>query len=232
MSTKKTSSRALSHKIEATAILNSIERLRPRMKITLRWCPGHEGVGGNEEVYKLATAAAKQPLQKSHTDRPTFTSFRAAVKEWAEEALIEQYTPQDIKRLGHLPQPRQHQKALDNLKNKHSISSITQLRSGHIPLFQYLHKRNLRTDPTCVCGTGIENVEHFLLLCPLHEEVRQDLLRELSDLDITLNRKALNHPAALEPIANYASSTWRLRSRWEWAEIHNEATPKDKQRPD
>lgn len=152
--------------------------------------------------------------------------------EWAEKTSIKQYTQQDIKRLGHQPQPKQHLKALSNLKNKHSISSITQLRNGHIPLFQYLHKRNIRADPTRACGTGIENVEHLLFMCPIHDEHRQNLQRELSELDIPFNRTVLHYPAALEPIGNYMSLTWRLRSRWDWAEINNETTPSHKKCPD
>lgn len=232
MSSKKTSSRALTHKIKAIDVIKEIEKSAPNTKTTLRWCPGHKGVKGNEKADQLATSAANKPLRKGHTNRPTFTSFRAAIKEWAENATIKSFTEQDIKRLGHLPHPRQHLKAMAALKNKHSVSSITQLISGHIPLFHYLHKRNLRTDPTCACGTGIENVEHFLLMCPIHDDQREDLRRELSDLDIPLNRNALHHPEALEPIANFTSSTWRLKSRWDWAEIMKDSAPSDKQCPD
>lgn len=117
------------------------------------------------------------------------------------------------------------------LKNKHSVSSITQLRSGHIPLYHYLAERNLRSDPTCECETGPENVEHFLTNCPIHDEQRQELRQALDDLDIPFNKQALSFPAALEPIANYTSSTWRLKSRWDWAEIQNEPTPAHKSPP-
>lgn len=231
MSSKKISSRALTHKLEATNIINEMEHLKPTTKITRRWCPGHNGIEGNEEADRLANTEAKKPLHKQHADKPTFTSFRAAVKEWAEKTSIEQYSQQDIKRLGHLPHPKQHLKALSSLKNKHSISTITQLRNGHIPLFQYLHKRNLRTDPTCVGETGIENVEHFLFNCPIHNDQQQDLQRELDELDVPFNRTALHHPTALEAFANYTSSTWRLQSRWDWAEINNETAPGHKQCP-
>lgn len=232
MSNKKTSSHAITHKIQATKVIKDIESLAPATKIALRWCPGHKGVKGNERADELATTAAKKPLPSNHASKPTFASFRAAVKEWTKKETLSSYTDKDVIRLGHQPHPNEHLSALISLKNKHSVSTITQLRTGHIPLFSYLFDRNLRTDPTCVCGAGPENVEHFLFLCHLHDEPRQELKTELDDLNIPFNRTALHHPAALEPIANFTSSTWRLKSRWDWADIHAEATPKNKKPPD
>lgn len=132
MSHKKTTSQALSHKIKAVHIINDIYSLAPGVKITLRWCPGHEGITGNEEADRLATTTAKNPLPQSNHEKPTFASFRAAIKAWAEKESINSYTLQDHKRLGHQPHPKEHIKALDNLKNKHSVSTITQLCTGHV----------------------------------------------------------------------------------------------------
>lgn len=232
MSSNATSSRALNHKIETIRLIKDIELLAPRVKITLRWCPGHVGVQGNVEADKLANPAAKRPLPPNHTNKPTLASFRAAVKAWAAKASILAYTEQDQKRLGHKPHPKEHMKALEGLKNKHSISSITQLRTGHIPLFHYLASRNLRPDSTCACGTSPETVEHFLFYCPIHEDLRQDLREDLDQLAIPFDRTALHHPEALEILANFTSTTWRLKSRWEWADTMSEATPKHKTPPD
>lgn len=231
MATKKTTSKALSHKTEAIELIRQVWVSAPHVRITLRWCPGHKGIVGNERADKLANTLAKKPLPPSHKGKSTPESFRAAIKAWAEKESSKNYSPQDLKRLGHDPQSQKHTTALNKLKNKHSVSSITQLRTGHIPLFQYLAKQNLRPDPTCVCGTGLENVDHFLFLCPLHEEQRAELIRELDDLNLPLDRTILNYPDAFEPIANYTSSTWRLQSRWDWAEIHHEAVPKGKLPP-
>lgn len=228
MSTKKTTSRALTHKIEAIRALNDIEALTPNIKVTLQWCPGHKGIPGNKTADRLAKAAAKKDLPPDHQDKPTFASFRAAIKDWAEKESIADYTAQDIKRLGHQPHPRQHLAKLSGLKNKHSVAAITQLRTGHIPLYQYLANRNLQTDPTCKCNTGPENVEHFLFSCPTHEEHRAELRQQLEELDIPFNKTALSYPEAIEPIANYPSSTWRLKSRWDWAEIQKEAVPRNR----
>lgn len=144
----------------------------------MRWCPGHKGIEGNEGADQLANQAAKKLLPKDHIDKPTFASFRSAIKDWVEKENLRTYSTQDAKCLGHQPHPKQHLKAINNLKNKHSVSSITQLRSGHIPLYHYLAERNLRSDPTCECETGPENVEHFLMDCPIHNEQREELKKE------------------------------------------------------
>lgn len=138
MAHKKTSFSALVHKISAIKVIKEIESRAPQTKIALRWCPGHEGVNGNERADKLATTAAKKPLPSNHVNKPTFASFGTAVKEWAKKESIKSYSPQDIRRLGYQPHPREHLAALTALKNKHSVSTITQLRTGNIPLFSYL----------------------------------------------------------------------------------------------
>lgn len=154
ISTNKTSSHSLTHKIEATRSINEIQDLVSSIKVTLRWLPGHKGHKVKSRADQLATTTEKKKLSNNHDDKPTCTSFRAAVKAWAEKANLEMYTQQDIKRLGNQPHPGQHLQSLKALKKEPSTSTITQLRTGHIPLFQYLFSRNLRTDPTCTCGTG------------------------------------------------------------------------------
>lgn len=110
MSSKKTTSQALTHKVRATSLITKLEKLAPHVKITLRWCPGHKGITGNEKVDKLATTAAKKPLPKEHTDNPTFSGFRAVMKSWAEKESIASYSQQDNKQLGHKPHPKEHLK--------------------------------------------------------------------------------------------------------------------------
>lgn len=43
MSSKKTSSQALTHKIKATGLINDIEKFSPSIKIALRWSPVTKG---------------------------------------------------------------------------------------------------------------------------------------------------------------------------------------------
>lgn len=68
---KKTSSRALSHKITATEHIRKVWTIAPHVKISLRWCPGHQGIIGNKTADKLANVAAKKPVPPSHIDKST-----------------------------------------------------------------------------------------------------------------------------------------------------------------
>lgn len=89
MAHKKTSFSALTHKIAAMQLITDLEVIAARAKVTLRWCPGHEGVEGNKKADKLATTAAKKPLPANHPRKPTIASFRAAIKEWTQKATID-----------------------------------------------------------------------------------------------------------------------------------------------
>lgn len=82
MSNKKTSSRALSQKIQATETVTQVAKLAPQAKISLCWCPGNQGVTGNVQAEKLVNNAAKATLPTSKTDKPSLSSFRAAIKAW------------------------------------------------------------------------------------------------------------------------------------------------------
>ena len=58
------------------------------------------------------------------------------------------------------------------------LSYLTQLRVGLSKLNFHKFKYNFRDtlNPMCPTNDGIEDTEHFLLLCPSFEEPRRDLL--------------------------------------------------------
>lgn len=85
MSMKSTTSKALSYKIEAIEAIKEIETIAPHIKIILQWCPGHEGIEGNERADELANSAARKTLPPTYIDKPSFTTFRSAIKTWSEK---------------------------------------------------------------------------------------------------------------------------------------------------
>lgn len=206
-------------------LLMYLERAYPTAYVMIRWCPGHAGIKGNEVVDKLAKATAKKNLSDTIRRPPGIAAFQAAIKEWVRESTVE-ITNASAKRLGHEYQTPKHIKHLKPL-NKHAIAAITQLRSGHAPLNQYLYKYQQRSDPACECETGIETSDHFLFICPRYEPQRKTLLKALKSSRIKPSTEALSNPKAFSAIAEYCDATWRFKDRWVWANIVEEPTPKD-----
>jgi ribonuclease HI len=211
--------------------MNYLHQAFPNLRITIRWCPGHSGVQGNEIVDKIANKKAKTKLPSTFRVSPNASSFITAIKEWRTRNATT-ITPDEKKRLGHEPQSSRHLKSISRL-NKHEIAAITQLRSGHVHLNQYLHKFKQQGNPSCECQEGIESVEHFLLTCHRYDNERKELEKALKPLNLLpLKTSILNNPSAFEAIAKYCNNTWRLKSRWIWARITNEAMPEDRQQPE
>lgn len=85
---------------------------------------------------RLAKATAKKSLSDTNRRPPGIAAFQSAIKEWAKQQTV-LITDHASARLGHTYQSPNHIKHIKKLK-KDAISAITQLRSGHAPLNQYL----------------------------------------------------------------------------------------------
>ena len=64
------------------------------------------------------------------------------------------------------------------------LSYLTQLRVGLSKLNFHKFKHNFRNaiNPMCLTSDGIEDTEHFLLLCPSFDAHRRDLLAGIAEL--------------------------------------------------
>lgn len=217
------SASSLTNRQHTFKILNCLNQGFPQMQVTVRWCPGHQGIPGNKAVDKIANSLAKQPLPVPFTDRPNTAAFLAAIKEWRSAAATN-FTARDRKRLGHEPQPRRHLDKLSQLK-KHEITTITQLRSGHVPLNSYLNRFVQLTDPMCECQEGIETVNHFMFICQQHDQQRDGLASALQELPARLDKRILSNPDSFKAVASYCNSTWRFANRWVWAETTDQEVP-------
>ena len=56
--------------------------------------------------------------------------------------------------------------------------AVAQLRTGYARLNEYLHKINVVDSSECQCGE-VESVSHYLLICPLYENEREQMRRNL-----------------------------------------------------
>ena len=76
------------------------------------------------------------------------------------------------------------------------LSVLTQLRTGLSKLNFHKFKHNFRVtlNPLCLINYGIEDTEHFLLLCRADDIHRRDLL----DSDVILRPHGLSNPSNKE----------------------------------
>ena len=56
----------------------------------------------------------------------------------------------------------------------------TQIRTGSLPLNAHLYQNQKRFSPHCVCKHPSETLQHFLLSCPVYQQIRDDLFTQLS----------------------------------------------------
>ncbi|OCH93909.1 hypothetical protein OBBRIDRAFT_709963, partial [Obba rivulosa] len=165
------------------ALHAEVDRARKKhrhMDLTLRWIPGHEGVHGNEVADREAKRAAESKKKSSDPSllprilRRKLPSSSSKLKQ-THTALLKtkakalwQGSPR-ARRLHSvdpsLPNPAYGRMVQDLPRRRSSL--LTQLRTGHAPLNEHLHRIGAAPSPRCPkCNAARESVVHFLLVCP------------------------------------------------------------------
>lgn len=200
-STKPRSGHVIQEQImkESARILNK----NKQMTLTYTWCPGHEGIKGNEEADELAKAAAR-----GHTnhpaDLPTILrktlpinaaaarlDYRNALRsqidnEWRTSERFNKY--QNIDRRLNWKTEGLYLKNTSKLPRR-QISILTQLRTGHAPLNDFLFKIGKADSKICEkCKVSPETTKHYLIDCPGWKEQR----KQLQQIDARF-RKEMKH---------------------------------------
>ncbi len=83
---------------------------------------------------------------------------------------------------------RANAKSVFDIHDPIGLSHLTQIRVGLSKLKFHKFSHNFRDaiDPMCPTNDGIEDTEHFLLLCPSFDIQRRDLLAGVSELLMAL----------------------------------------------
>ena len=132
----------------------------PEDNITFTWVPGHKGSRGNKEADRVAKEAAE--FEPDHRDRlPTYLHQTLPASVSAVQQMINNETKQRM-RLWWRESPRYARlKDIDpSLPSKkfaeitstlthRQISLLTQLRTGHAPTFDHLHRIGCSNTPIC-----------------------------------------------------------------------------------
>ena len=214
-----------------TVLISQIKSLHNQLQstafeVSIHWTPGHATIAGNEIADRLAKDAAQQ-ASKMPMDTSVVTN--QDIKSAAKKTIISKWQQRwDISETGRFLytfKPFVDGKLYLDLPSKDLFPIIHQLRTGYCKLNDYRFKLNQCESLECDCGE-IETVQNFLLECPLYEEERDQLLKNLfSQLGINYLYMDLllgyseneNIPGWRESIINelgqYLARTGRLFSR-------------------
>ncbi|MBW0472683.1 hypothetical protein O181_012398 [Austropuccinia psidii MF-1] len=191
-------------------ISNELLSLSQLTTINLTWCPGHNGIEGNERADTEARKAASNPL----TRRQTLPTSRAKIKQRIiEENKPERFTPEEYKRLRVKCCPKKFNKALHK-QEKAITSVIHQLRSEHVTLNAYLHRIGARGDPLCEICKQTETVRHFLSHCRRYKAQRKKMKTDLRLNKIKFKpedmRGTLDNPGAIAHLSKFILDSGRF----------------------
>jgi ribonuclease HI len=195
-----------------------------RFKLTFRWTAGHVGIAGNEDADKEAKATADGESSDKEDLPPclhkkigySLSAIRQARNDklkykwaatWARSPRYHRCRFQDV--LTPFSQKFIKYISAEGISRK-TASIIFQLRVGHAPINQYLHRFKKVDSPQCpACGHPKETVEHYLLQCPKYVHERWPILSRSGGRPPKLTR-LLSSAKLLGPLANYIEATSRF----------------------
>jgi hypothetical protein len=198
-----------------------ITKKHPNITIKFRWVPGHEDLPGSDRVDEQAKKAAEGSEQNKNTTKGILKKELPASKAAIRQELRRRLKVQTEKALKKSPRyeriasidptaPSNKYRKICKKIPRRSVSILTQLRTGHIPLAAYLHRFKLADSPTCQqCKNDPETPLHYIKYCKAFKDQRRQLKTDIGpDKDIGL--ELLGDIQTIRHILKYITSTKRF----------------------
>jgi len=194
--------------------LKKAQEERPHLTFHIEWVPGHSDIEGNNKVDEEAKQAAKENLQ-GETPIKVYklkSSQIMAMNVEIERKTAELWNTKNVTTGWRRTTKAQATTQLRNSLTRKQGATLTQLRTGHYGLNQYLHGFNIIDDPHCECGHGIETVKHFLLDCRMHENATKELRETVGWRNMRV-QTLLGDLKLVNDTMEYVEKTGRLKFR-------------------
>lgn len=175
------------------------------LPIRLYWTPGHEGIEMNER----ADQAAREAAEDNEEQLLLPTSLGGLLRH--SRKLIEKRGVVSIP--PYKTKSRYIADAL-NILGKGEAAAIFQLRCGHCPLKQYLHRIGREESDKCDECRVKETPTHYLIYCKRYTRQRRAFRRKLKEEEITVNINSavaiLDTPKVYPYLAEFIQETERF----------------------
>lgn len=190
--------------------------------ITLRWISAHSGVEGNEHVDEQAKKAAEgystPPMWLPPALRKKLPASKSSILQGAKRRRKEGWREAWNKspRKGRMDKidptfpPKGFVETTDQLSRRES-SLLIQMRTGHLPLNTYLHRRKFAKSPNCEhCPQTRETLNHVLRDCKQYRKQRHKLRRALGWRGMTDPASELTDDDKIKAVLAFIRETERL----------------------
>ncbi|XP_058805549.1 uncharacterized protein LOC131672376 [Phymastichus coffea] len=160
--------------------LTFLKKSSGESSITIYWVPSHVGILGNEladEHAKLATNYAPTVKHIPYSDHKQH--FKKFISNQTLNRIQNEAKIKGKKFFSNYYQNSPKPWFIDPSLGRDLIVFICRCCSNHHSLKQSLHRINVVSDAICDCEWGVQDLNHLIWQCPLFDNERKHLMRDL-----------------------------------------------------
>jgi ribonuclease HI len=168
-----------------------IQLSKNNVKVNIYWTAGHISLEGNE----LADTLAKQAAVEAEKNESTCGKYipvseaKKCIKNSCETRWQKRWSRGKDSRYTHTLLPKVKIGGFKSLCERKTDVKYLRLKLGNTLLFDFMNRimPDAYPTPNCLCGTGRQTINHYLIDCPLHNVERAALSNFVEELFIKYN---------------------------------------------